>query len=193
MTQTVLHIDASARTQGSTTRGLTAQIVERLDADKVIRRDLASPLPLLTEDWINANFTPADDRNTAQNELLALSDQLVEELKSADTLVIGVPIYNFAVPASLKAWIDLVARAGLTFAYSETGPKGLLEGKRAIIAVASGGTPVGSEVDFTTGYLRHVLGFIGITDVEFVAADAMMMDADAAMARAQSAIDALAA
>jgi len=192
MTQTVLHIDASARTQGSTTRGLTAQIVERLDADKVIRRDLASPLPLLTEDWVNANFTPADDRNAAQNELLALSDQLVEELKSADTLVIGVPIYNFAVPASLKAWIDLVARAGLTFAYTETGPKGLLEGKRAIIAVASGGTPIGSEVDFATGYLRHVLGFIGITDVEFVAADAMMMDADAAMARAQSAIDALA-
>jgi len=192
MTQTVLHIDASARTQGSTTRGLTAQIVERLGADQVIRRDLTSPLPQLTEDWVNANFTPADDRNTAQNELLALSDQLVEELKSADTLVIGVPIYNFAVPASLKAWIDLVARAGLTFAYTETGPKGLLEGKRAIIAVASGGTPIGSEVDFATGYLRHVLGFIGITDVEFVAADAMMMDADAAMARAQSAIDALA-
>lgn len=193
MTQTVLHIDASARTQGSTSRSLTAQIIERIDAGQVIRRDLASPLPQLTEGWINANFTPAADRDAVQRDLLALSDQLVEELKSADTLVIGVPIYNFAVPASLKAWIDLIARVGLTFAYSETGPKGLLEGKRAIIAIASGGTQVGSDIDFVTGYLRHVLGFVGITDVQFVAADAMMMDADAALARANSAIEALAA
>lgn len=193
MTQTVLHLDSSARTQGSTSRALSAKIVARLNADTVIRRDLTSPLPQLTESWINANFTPADDRDAVQRDLLALSDQLVEEVAAADTLVIGVPIYNFAVPASLKAWIDLMARVGKTFVYTETGPKGLLEGKRAIIAVASGGTQVGSDIDFATGYLRHMLGFFGITDVQFVAADALMADADAAMARANTAIDALAA
>ena len=193
MTHTVLHIDASARTQGSTSRDLTAKIVARLNADTVIRRDLTSALPHLTEDWINANFTPADDRDAVQRDLLSLSDQLVDEAIAADTLVIGVPIYNFAVPASLKAWIDLMARVGRTFTYTETGPEGLLKGKRAIIAVASGGTQVGSDIDFATGYLRHMLGFIGITDVQFVAADALMMDADAAMARANNAIEALAA
>jgi len=193
MTQTVLHIDASARTEGSISRDLTAKIVARLNADTVIRRDLASALPQLTEDWINANFTPVDDRDADQRDLLSLSDQLVDEMIAADTLVIGAPIYNFAVPASLKAWIDLIARVGRTFAYTETGPKGLLEGKRAIIAVASGGTQMGSDMDFATGYLRHVMGFTGITDVQFVAADALMADADAAMARANSAIEALAA
>lgn len=193
MTQTVLHIDASARTQGSTSRDLTAKIVARLNADTVIRRDLTSALPHLTEDWINANFTPADDRDAVQRDLLSLSDQLVDEAIAADTLVIGVPIYNFAVPASLKAWIDLMARVGRTFTYTETGPEGLLTGKRAIIAVASGGTQVGSDIDFATGYLRHMLGFIGITDVQFIAADAMMVDAEAAMTRANSAIEALAA
>ena len=193
MTKTVLHIDSSARTQGSTSRDLTAKIVERLGADQLIRRDLTAPLPQLSEDWIGANFTPADDRSAEQQNLLAQSDQLVAELQAADTVVIGVPIYNFAVPSSLKAWIDLVARVGVTFSYTETGPKGLLEGKRAIIAVASGGTQVGSDIDFATGYLRHVLGFIGITDVEFIAADALMADADAALSRANTAIEALAA
>jgi len=193
MTKTVLHIDSSARTQGSTSRDLTAKIVERLGADQLIRRDLTAPLPQLSEDWIGANFTPADDRSAEQQNLLAQSDQLVAELQAADTVVIGVPIYNFAVPSSLKAWIDLVARVGVTFSYTETGPKGLLEGKRAIVAVASGGTQVGSDIDFATGYLRHVLGFIGITDVEFIAADALMADADAALSRANTAIEALAA
>jgi FMN-dependent NADH-azoreductase len=193
MTQTVLHIDASARTIGSTSRDLTAKIVTRLNVDTVIRRDLTSALPQITEDWITANFTPADDRDAVQRDLLSLSDQLVDEMIAADTLVIGVPIYNFAVPASLKAWIDLIARVGRTFAYTETGPKGLLNGKRAIIAMASGGTQMGSDIDFATGYLRHVLGFTGITDVQFVAADALMADADAAMARANSAIESIAA
>ncbi|MDE4174178.1 NAD(P)H-dependent oxidoreductase [Phaeobacter sp. PT47_59] len=193
MTKTVLHIDSSARREGSVSRDLTAQIVARLGADEVIRRDLATPLPLLDEAWIGANFTPADQRSDEQKGLLALSDALVEELKAADTLVIGAPIYNFSVPAGLKAWIDLVARVGLTFAYSEAGPAGLLEGKRAIIAVASGGTEAGSAVDFATGYLRHMLGFMGITEVEIVAADTLAIDEGAALAKAKSQIEALAA
>jgi FMN-dependent NADH-azoreductase len=192
MTQTLLHIDASARTQGSVTRELSARIVKQLGGT-VLRRDLTDALPQIDEMWINANFTPADARTDAQRATLALSDALVEELKAADTLVIGAPVYNFSVPAALKAWIDLIARAGLTFQYTENGPKGLLKGKRAIIAVASGGTEVGSEIDFATGYLRHIMGFVGITDVQIIAADRVMADADLAIAAAHKEIDALAA
>lgn len=193
MSSTVLHIDSSARAENSVTRSLSAEITARLSPDHVIRRDLATPLPLLDEAWVGANFTPADQRSDEQKALLAQSDALIAELKQADTIVIGTPIYNFSVPSTLKAWIDLVARAGVTFSYSEAGPKGLLEGKRAIIAVASGGTQAGSDIDFATTYLRHVLGFIGITDVELVAADQLSMDAEGSMARAKSAIEELAA
>ncbi|NSY39681.1 FMN-dependent NADH-azoreductase [Leisingera sp. ANG59] len=193
MTRTVLHIDSSARTEGSVTRDLSAQIVSRLGAGNVVRRDLAAPLPLLDGAWIGANFTPADQRSDEQKQLLALSDSLIAELKQADTIVIGAPIYNFSVPSTLKAWIDLVARVGVTFRYTESGPIGLLEGKRAIVAVASGGTQAGSDIDFATTYLRHVLGFIGITEVEIVAADAMSIDAEGALAKAQTQIQALAA
>ncbi len=193
MTKTILHIDASARRTGSATRHLSGQIIGHLGAQRIIRRDLASPLPLLTEDWINANFTPADQRDAVQRDQLAWSDELVAELQKADTIVIGLPIYNFSVPAAFKAWIDLVARVGLTFSYNEDGPKGLLEGKRAVLAIASGGTAVGSEVDFTTSYAKHVLGFIGIQDVDIVAADQMALDAEAALSNAHKAVSELAA
>ena len=108
-------------------------------------------------------------------------------------IVIGVPIYNFNMPAVLKAWIDLVARAGRTFRYTENGPVGLLTGKRVILAVASGGTEVGSPIDHMTGYLRHVLGFIGLSDVEIIAADALAADAAAKLDAARAAIPQLAA
>ncbi len=193
MTHTVLRIDASARREGSVSRDLATKIINRLAPDQVIARDLATPPPLLDEAWVGANFTPSDQRTEDQRAKLALSDTLIAELAAADTLVIGLPIYNFGVPAALKAWIDQVARAGVTFQYTETGPKGLLEGKRAIVAVASGGTEAGSEVDFATGYIRHVLGFIGIHDVAFVTADRLMVDAEAAMATAHAQVDALAA
>ena len=193
MPKTILHIDSSARLTGSTSRDLSARVVEKLNATRVIRRDLSSALPQIDEAWINANFTPADDRTAEQKDRLALSDELVRELMEADTIVIGAPVYNFSVPASLKAWVDLVARAGLTFKYTESGPQGLLDGKRAILAVASGGTKLGSEIDFASGYLKHIMGFIGITDVEIVAADQLMVDAEASMAAANSALEAIAA
>lgn len=193
MTNTVLHIDSSARLTGSITRDLSAAVVEKLAAQKVIRRELATPLPLLDEAWIGANFTPAADRSPEQKDTLALSDALVEELQTADTIVIGVPIYNFSVPTTLKAWIDLVARAGVTFRYTENGPEGLLTGKRAIIVAASGGTPAGAAYDYATTYLRHVMGFIGITDVEIIAADQQALNAEASMAKAKDAVAALAA
>lgn len=193
MTHTVLRIDASARHSGSESRALTQRIIDRLAPATVINRDLAVAMPAIDADWLAANWTPADERTDAQRQTLVLSDTLIEEIKSADTIVIGAPIYNFGIPATLKTWIDLIARAGITFKYSETGPQGLLTGKRAIVAITSGGTQVGSEIDFASGYLRHVLGFVGITDVQFVAADQLMVDAEASHAKATAALEALAA
>ncbi|HMP46747.1 MAG TPA: NAD(P)H-dependent oxidoreductase [Sphingopyxis sp.] len=191
----ILRIDASARTAGSTTRQLADQLVARLVEQgygaAVTQRDLTvTPPALLTEAWVGANFTDEADRSADQRAALAASDELIAELEAADTIVIGVPVYNFAIPAALKAWVDLIARARRTFRYTETGPEGLLKGKKAYLVVASGGVPVGSDYDFATGYLRHVLGFVGITDVTIIAADQQMMDEDA-LARATSTIDGL--
>lgn len=185
----LLRIDSSAATQGSVTRDLTDRIIATLAPTDVTTRDLAAtPLPQITEEWITARATPEAERTDAQRAELILSDTLVDEIAQADTLVIGLPVYNFSVPASLKAWIDLIARVGVTFRYTANGPEGLLTGKRAIIAMASGGTAAGSDIDFASGYLRHVLGFVGITDVTLVAADALAKDADGTLARAYSAI-----
>ena len=193
MTTNILRIDASARFEGSVTRELNNNIIDRFAANgpvSVTQRDLAkTPLPQIDETWVGANFTPADNRTDEQAAKLSLSDSLIDEVKAADVLVIGLPIYNFSVPAALKAWVDQIARAGVTFAYTPEGPKGLLEGKRAIVTVSSGGVPVGSDYDFATGYLRHVLGFVGITDVVLVAADGQNMDAEAANRKAQDAIE----
>lgn len=189
MTHKILRIDASARRHGSVTRDLNDRIIAKYQTagpTSVTNRDLTDALPQITEEWIEANFTAPDLRTETQQAVLAQSDELVGELKDADILLIGLPVYNFGVPAALKAWIDLVARAGETFRYSETGPVGLLEGKRAIVSVASGGTERGSEIDFATGFLAHVLGFIGITDVVFVSADRLAIDAEASMIQAET-------
>ncbi|MFT5574405.1 MAG: FMN-dependent NADH-azoreductase [Cryomorphaceae bacterium] len=122
---------------------------------------------------------------------MAISDTIVKELIEADTLVIGIPIYNFSMPAGFKAWSDLAARVGETFSYTENGPVGLLEGKKAYIAVASGGTIVASEIDFLTPWLRHFLGFIGIQDVKIVQAEALNRNGDKAIEEAHTSIDAL--
>ena len=131
-------------------------------------REPETPLPQIDETWVAANFTPAADRSEAQNARLAQSDALVAELQAADTIVIGLPVYNFGVPAALKAWIDLIARAGVTFRYTAEGPEGLLTGKKVIVAFASGGVQLGSDYDFASTYLRHVLGFVGLTDVSII-------------------------
>lgn len=196
MAHTLFHLNASARTDGSVTRDLSQRLVDHLsDVNTlVISRDIGvSPLPLLSEDWVVANFTPDDARTPTQRETLSLSDDLVAELEKADTLVLGVPIYNFGVPAAFKAWIDLVARARKTFKYTDAGPVGLLEGKRAYVVIASGGTASGSEIDFATPYIRHVLGFLGIDDVTIIAADQLMATGDEKISAAASAIEAVAA
>ena len=187
----ILRIDASMRHEGSTTRDLTDRIIGKLSAEgpvQVVTRDLSEGIPFIDAAWIGANFTDPAERSDAMRARLAGSDALVAELQAADVVVIGVPVYNFGIPAALKAWVDQVARARLTFRYSENGPVGLLDGKRAILAIASGGTEVDSAIDFATPYLRHVLGFIGIHDVEIVPADRQMADPEAAKARAEAAL-----
>ena len=183
----VLQIHASGRKEGSVTRDLSSKLVRAFaEADIAANfheRDLAEGMPQVDADWIAANFTPLEDRSADQAATLSYSDGLVDELKAADLILIGAPIYNFSIPAALKAWIDQICRARLTFKYTENGPVGLLEGKRAVILVASGGVKVGSEYDFATSYLRHVLGFIGITDVSIVAADQLMSDAENSLAK----------
>lgn len=170
----VLEVTASARHAGSVSRGLAENLIAALEDRHgeitVTRRNVAAGLPYVDEAWVRANFTPEEERSAADRETLAQSDELVAELEAADVLVIGTPIYNFSIPASLKAWIDMVSRARKTFRYTENGPEGLLKGKKAFVIVPSGGVPVGSEVDFATPYLRHALAFIGITDVEFIGA-----------------------
>ncbi|MFZ0789949.1 MAG: NAD(P)H-dependent oxidoreductase [Chromatiaceae bacterium] len=172
----VLRVDSSARHEGSVSRKVADALIERLERNEgpvdLMVRDLAIESPHFVDAaWVDSNFTAPERRSEAQSAVLAESDALVAELRAADVLIIGVPIYNFAIPAKLKAWVDMVARARVTFRYTENGPEGLLRGKRAYLAVASGGTAVGSEIDFATGYLRHILGFLGIDDVEIVAAD----------------------
>lgn len=175
----ILHITASIRSdKESVSRSLGGKLVERLTAQSgasVTSRDLAAnDLPFVDAERFAANLSPHAERSAEQAELAAIADTLIAELQAADTIVFSVPIYNFSVPATVKAWADLVARAGTTFKYTETGPVGLLTGKKAYFAIASGGTPVGSDFDFMSPWLKFFLGFLGITDIEMVAADGIM-------------------
>ena len=178
----ILEVSASGRRADSVSRMLSNEIVEALEtregAVEVARRDLSNGIPLVDERWIHANFTPEEERTRDQRETLGLSDSLVEELQAADIIVIGSPIYNFGVPAALKAWIDMICRARKTFRYTSNGPEGLLKGKKAYVVIASGGVPVDSAEDFATPYLRHALKFVGITDVDVIAADQLNSRAD---------------
>jgi len=170
----VLEINTSARQDGSVSRRLVGDLVTALQDRhgdvRVTRREIAAGLPFIDETWVGANFTPEDERTDLDRQVLARSDELVGELEAADIIVIGAPIYNFSIPATLKTWIDMVTRARKTFHYTESGPEGLLKGKKAYVITPSGGVPVGSAVDFATPYLRHALAFIGITDVEIIGA-----------------------
>ncbi|WP_380056698.1 FMN-dependent NADH-azoreductase [Falsihalocynthiibacter sp. SS001] len=168
MSYSILRIDASSRYQGSVSRDLGDDFIARKPDATVVTRDLAQGIPHINETWVGATFTPADSRTDAQNATLAFSDELVAELADADEVVVTTSIYNFAAPAALKAWIDQVARVGVTFKYTETGPVGLLQDKPVTVIVASGGTAKGSEVDFLSDYIRFMFGFMGIKNVSFV-------------------------
>jgi len=171
----ILHIDASSQLNESVSRKLSRAIVEKLSTEdtEVKYRDVSSDLPFIDEKMIGAYYTAKDQRSDEQNKSIELSDQIVDELKASDAVVIGLPMYNFGPPASLKAWADLAARVGETFKYTDNGPVGLLEDKKAYIAIATGGAEINSKVDFLTPWLKHFLGFLGIDDVEIVKAEAL--------------------
>lgn len=188
----ILEVSASGRRNGSITRELSTDLIaalgDRFGSVQLTRRDLLHGVPFVDEAWIEANFTPDESRTQMHKDTLAYSDELVNELKDADVLLIGAPIYNFSIPAALKAWIDMIARARSTFRYTENGPVGLLKGKKAYLVVATGGVPVGSAMDFATPYLRHALAFVGITEVEIVTADRINSDKHESMDRARAQI-----
>jgi len=174
----ILQLDSSATGEASVTNGLNALLVEVIGTDAtVVHRDLTT-LPALSNELLVANNTPATDRTPGQNELATLADSIIAEAEAADVIVIGAPIYNFGVPGAVKAWMDLIARAGRTFSYSETGPVGHLTGKKAYIVSASGGVALGSEADFATPHLTLFLGFLGITDITVIDAGGLMADSD---------------
>lgn len=185
---TLLHINSSIRTSGSASRQLTAEFIQKWKAvnpgDRVIERDLAlHAIPHLAEQTIGAFFTAPEQRTAEQAEQVKLSDQLVAELAAADVIVIGAPMYNFSVSSALKAWIDHIARAGVTFKYTEAGPVGQLTGKRVIVFTSRGGVyskGAGKVMDFHETYLRGVLGFVGLDDVTFVHTEGLSLGEESA-------------
>jgi len=176
----ILQINASARREGANSTQLANTVVQRLTASnpaaKHTLRDLAvTPHPMLDEAALGALFTPAEQRSPEQAARVALDDALIAELQAHDTLVLGVPMYNFGVPVQLKAWIDAIARVGATFRYTATGPEGLLTGKTVYVALARGGLYRDTPNDSQVPYLKAMLGFLGLTDVRFIYAEGLAM------------------
>ena len=192
----ILRIEASIKGEASISRKLTDRLIARLldaHADaSLVSRDLSIGINPVDAAWIGADFSSAEARTDAQKAIVAYSDVLLNEVRAADIIVIGLPVYNFGVPSQLKSWFDQLARKGETFTYTEAGPQGLLKGKKAIIAMASDGTKQGSAIDFASGYVRHMLTFFGITDVEIVAADAIAYAPETTVPGALAAVNALA-
>jgi FMN-dependent NADH-azoreductase len=183
--KTLLIVNSSPRPD-SVSRRLTRHYAEQWQAlnpdGRMIERDVASdPPPFVTHSWIEAAYTPVEQRSQEQSANLALSDKLIEEVAAADEIVLGVPMHNFSIPATLKAWIDMITRAGRTFRYGANGAQGLIPSKKVVAVVSQGGSyGQGSAADFQVPYLRHMLAFIGLTDVEVVRADRQGMGPEAA-------------
>jgi FMN-dependent NADH-azoreductase len=174
--KTLLQVNTSIfGNEGQSTR-LADEFVAQLNADKVVVRDLArDPVPHLDAERFGAFLSKPETRTQSQTEVLAYSDGLINELKQADIIVLGLPMYNFGLPSNLKAYFDHIARAGVTFKYTEIGSVGLLTGKKAYVFAARGGLYAGTPRDTQTQYVRDFLAFLGITDVEFVYAEGLAM------------------
>jgi len=193
----ILQINSSARAENSQSTRLASAIAARLRAGgphaALTVRDLGrTPHPALDEAALAALFTPAEQRTPEQAARVALDDALIAELFAADVIVLGVPMYNFGVPAQLKNWIDAVARAGVTFRYTDKGALGLVQGKQVYVALTRGGLYRDTPADTQVPYLKAFLGFIGLADVQFIYAEGLAMGAQAeqkALASAQSQIE----
>ena len=199
--KTLLQIQASIFSNGGESSRLATQFVDKWSGAnpgaEVIRRDLAAqPVPHLTAERFQSFLAKPEERTPAQQAVASFSDGLIDELERADVIVLGLPMYNFGVPSTLKAYFDHVARAGKTFKYTATGPQGLLTGKKAVVFATRGGLYAGTPLDSQTGYVRDFLRFLGIEDVEFVYAEGLAMgDASKgeSIAKASQAAHALAA
>lgn len=187
----LLRIDSSAR-EKSVSRQLTEAFVaarkERYPDGEVVNRNVVSlVVPAITDVWVAAARTDPAKRTSAELEALALSDELIGELEAADIILIGAPMYNFAISAPLKAWIDQIVRPGRTVEYGAQGPKGLLEGKKVVVLTARGGAysdgAERSRLDYQEPYLRAILAFIGLTDVTFIHAENQLRRDQAELAR----------
>ena len=188
---TVLHINSSARLNHSNTRIIGQYLVDAL-GEPVVSRDLAQQAlpPITAEDLIAVHGSSESQRASLQTQL-TLSEQLIEELRGADTLVLGAPMYNFGIPASLKQWIDAICRAGVSFKYTEQGPVGLLNVRRAFIITATGGTPIGSEMDFASRYLEHICRFLGIAEIFHIDASGSKGTPEQVIAQGKQQVDTL--
>lgn len=190
----ILKINSSANKETSVTRKYVDVITNKLTAkyaDAVVtNRDIAyDNLPFVNQDMLGGYFAQ-EALTPEQVEATATSTKLTQELIATDVIVLGAPIYNFTVPASFKAYIDLVSRAGLTFKYSEQGlPIGLLNNKKIYVVIASGGIAVGSDYDFCGSYIKHIFAFLGLTDVTIIAADELMMGAEAKLQKVEATIE----
>ncbi|MCW8330923.1 FMN-dependent NADH-azoreductase [Photobacterium sp. SDRW27] len=173
----VLVLKSSILGDYSQSNGLIDHLVTSWEGkvSSVIERDLAAdPLPVLDGE-IAGGLRGGENLTERQQEVLALSNQLIEEIKVSDTLVIAAPMYNFSIPTQLKNWFDLIARAGVTFTYTETGPVGLLTDKKVIVVTTRGGMHKDGASDVMVPYLKTILGFVGLTNVEFVYSEALNM------------------
>lgn len=177
----IYHIDASSRSEGSITRGLSKMLVDKLMEkrnQKITYRDVgqAQGLNFLNREAVNGLFISNEKRSKEQKNALKASDNIIQEAKDNDTWVIGLPIYNFSMPSNFKVWADMLARARETFKYTENGPVGLLENKKVYVIIASGGTAIDSEIDFCTPWLRQFMKFIGVSDLTIIKADRYSKD-----------------
>lgn len=196
----VLKINSSLySTDGQSSRladQFIAALAERTPGLRVVERDLVrEPVPHLDAARFQAFATKPGERTAEQQAVAAYSDALIDELRAADVIVLGLPMYNFGIASQLKAWFDHVARAGVTFRYGEQGPVGLLGGKRAYVFATRGGAYAGTPADTQTAYVRQFLAFLGITEVEFVYAEGLAIGPDrreASLAQARAAIQNLA-
>ena len=180
----ILQINSSARAENSHSTRLANSLVERLLASQpqaaLTVRDLGrTPHPMLDEAALQALFTPAEQRTPQQAARVALDDALIAEIQAAEVVVLGVPMYNFGVPAQLKNWIDAISRGQVTFRYTANGPEGLLTGKKVYVALTRGGLYRNTPNDSQTPYLKTVFGFLGMTDVQFVYAEGLALGPDA--------------
>jgi FMN-dependent NADH-azoreductase len=190
----ILQINSSARSSGSESTRTADAIVAKLRASHpsaaLVRRDLATdPHPSIDEATLGALFTPADKRSAEQAARVALDDALIAQVQNADVIVIGAPMYNFGVTVQLKSWFDAIARAGVTFSYTATGPVGLLKDKKVYVTMARGGFHKGTPNDLQSQYVKNFLAFLGMTDVTFVYSEGLGMGPEA-VAKAQAQADA---